>query len=216
MLHLPSSFRCLDLRSTAFAVSLALCPVLGAGCATTEPVVKHVPRTGLTAADYYPLGEGWKWAYDLEKDGQKILGIYSVIERTNEGATIQAGEERLTYSVTPEGIAQMDASGVGDFVLKNPLAKDATWSVSGGTARVVSTTNEVTSDAGHFYDCAVVEVTRNDPPRITRTTFAPDIGPVAIEVQVQENGKYVVKTRAQLRSATKPGDDPFGLAKRSE
>jgi len=181
------------------------------GCATTETAaVEHVPRTGLTAADYYPLAEGWKWAYDLEKDGERILGIYAVVERTADGATILAGTEKLTYAVTPQGIAQMDSGGVGDFVLKNPLTKDATWPVSGGTARVVSTTAEVTVEAGHFYDCAIVEVTRADPPRLVRTTFAPDVGPVVIEVQVQENGKYVVTTRARLRSATKPGDDPFG------
>jgi hypothetical protein len=172
-----------------------------------------VPRTGLTATDYFPLAEGWKWAYDLEQDGQRMLGIYTVIDRTTEGATVMAGNERLTYAVSPQGLAQMDASGVGDFVLKNPVVKDATWPVSGGTARVVSTTDEVTVDAGHFYDCAVVEVTRADPPRLTRTTFAPDVGPIAVEVQVQQNGKYVVTTRARLRSATKPGDDPFTGAK---
>jgi hypothetical protein len=96
--------------------------------------------------------------------------------------------------------------------LRNPIAKDATWPVAGGTARVVSTTEEVTVDAGHFYDCAVVEVTRSDPPRLARTIFAPDVGPVVIEVQVQQDGKYVVATRASLRSATKPGDDPFAAA----
>jgi hypothetical protein len=194
-----------------FALAILLAP---AGCATTDGSAgKHVARTGLTAADYYPLGEGWKWAYDLEKDGEKILGIYSVIERNADGATILAGTERLTYAVTPAGIAQMDSGGAGDYVLKNPLTKDATWPVSGGTARVVSTTEEVTVDAGHFYDCVVVEVTRVDPPRLARTTFAPDVGPIVIEVQVQESGKYVVATRARLRSATKPGDDPFGLRK---
>ena len=206
------------LRSPSLSpvVGLGLALLLAAGCATTDgAAVAHVPRTGLTAADYYPLGEGWKWAYDLEKDGDKILGIYSVIDRNAEGATIMAGTERLTYAVTPEGIAQMDASGVGDFILKNPVVKGATWPVAGGTARVVSTTDEVTVDAGHFYDCAVVEVTRTDPPRLARTTFAPDVGPVVIEVQMQQNGKYVVTTRARLRSATKPGDDPFGLAKKT-
>ena len=182
---------------------------LAASCATNDAALKHVPRTRLQAADYYPLAAGWKWAYDLEKDGQKILGIYSVVERTSEGATIAAGTERLTYAIKPEGLAQMDANGVGDFVLKNPLVKDATWPVSGGTARVVSTTEEVTVDAGHFYDCAVVEVARTDPPRIARTIFAPDVGPIVIEVQVEQNGRYVVATRARLRSSTKPGDDPF-------
>jgi hypothetical protein len=207
-------------RSLAFlrlpsVIAFVLVAALGAaGCATggTGPA-KHVPRTGLTAADYYPLGEGWKWAYDLEKDGQKILAIYAVTERTTEGATILAGSERLSYAVTAEGIAQMDSSGVGDFVIKNPLTKGATWPVTGGTAQVVSTTEEVTVDAGHFYDCAIVEVTRTDPPRLARTTFAPDVGPISIEVQVQESGKYVVTTRARLRSVTKPGDDPFGLGK---
>ena len=28
------------------------------------------------AADYYPLMSGWKWAYDVEKDGMNILAIY--------------------------------------------------------------------------------------------------------------------------------------------
>jgi hypothetical protein len=200
-------------RSNRSLLALGFVAALAAGCATGDAAVKHVPRTGLQAADYYPLAEGWKWAYDLERDGQKILGIYSVIERNADGATIMAGDERLTYAVTPQGLAQMDASGVGDFILKNPLVKDATWPVAGGTARVVSTTEEVTVDAGHFYDCAVVEVTRADPPRLARTVFAPDVGPVVIEVQVQQqDGKFVVATRARLRSATRPGEDPFGPA----
>lgn len=199
-------------RASALGLAGALACALG--CATSgEAGVKHVPRVGLVAADYYPLAEGWKWAYDLEKDGEKILAIYAVTARTAEGATILAGPERLDYVVTPQGIAQADGAGVGDYVLKNPLAKGATWPVVGGTARVVSTTEELTVDAGHFYDCAIVEVTRTKPPRLVRTTFAPDVGPIAIELQVQEGGKYVVTTRARLRSVTKPGDDPFGLTK---
>jgi hypothetical protein len=193
------------------ALGLALSMV--ASCATTEGAAKHVPRTGLQAADYFPVARGWKWAYDLERDGQRILAIYSVAERTPEGVTIATGDERLSYAVSPQGVAQMDARGVGDFVLKNPIAKDATWPVAGGTARVVSTTDEVTVEAGHFYDCAIVEVTRADPPRLARTVFAPDVGPIVIEVQLQQpDGKYVVATRASLRSATKPGEDPFASA----
>ena len=172
-----------------------------------------MPRTGLKAADFYPLAEGWKWAYDLDKDGQKILAVYAVVNRTMDLATVRTGEETLDYAIAPDGIAQRDTLGVGDYILKDPIQKDATWPVAGGTAKVVSTTEEVTGDAGHFYDCAVIEVTRADPPRVVRTTFAPDIGPVAIEVQVQDAGKMIVTTRARLRSVTRPGEDPFGLAK---
>jgi hypothetical protein len=169
-----------------------------------------VPRTGLTAADYYPLIAGFKWAYDLESNGEKMLATYAVVESNAKGATILAGNERLSYVTTLEGIAQIDGSGVGDFILKNPITKGAKWPVAGGNAEVVSTTEEVTTDAGHFYDCAIVEVTRTDPPRLARTVFAPDVGPVALEVQVEEGGKYVVKTRARLRAITRPGEDLFG------
>lgn len=199
-------------RSRLFMLSL----VLGAGfavggCASSSSgAPARVPRTGLTAADYYPLIQGFKWAYDLEKDGDKILATYAVVESNAQGATILAGNERISYKTSLDGIAQLDGSGEGDFILKNPITKGAKWVVAGGTAHVVSTTDEVKTEAGQFYDCAVVEVTRTDPPRLARTTFAPDVGPVALEVQVEENGKYVVKTRARLRAITRPGEDLFG------
>jgi hypothetical protein len=195
----------------ATLVSLAGLAALAGGCATSSGAAAHVPRTGLKAADYYPLAQGWKWAYDLEQSGEKILAIYAVTESTPEGATVTTGGEQLSYAITPDGIAQADASGVGDFVLKNPITKGASWPVASGTATVISTTEEITLDAGHFYDCALVEVVRADPPRITRTLFAPDVGPVKIEVQVQqEGGKYATQTSARLRSVTKPGEDLFG------
>ena len=65
------------------------------------------PKT-FTAAELYPLEPGWKWAYDLVKDGQTMLALYSVLERTGDSATVQAGEEQLGYAITPEGIAQKD------------------------------------------------------------------------------------------------------------
>jgi hypothetical protein len=192
-----------------------LVTIVAAGCATGgSGEAKHVARTGLHAADYYPLAEGWKWAYDLEKDGDKILAVYSVLERTPTQAVVMAGMERLSYAITADGIAQAESEGIGDYVLKDPMKVGATWTVAGGTAKVISTTEEVTVEAGHFFDCAIVEVTRSDPARIARTTFAPDIGPVALEFQVQqEGGKFVVSTRARLRSVTKPGEDLFGTTK---
>jgi hypothetical protein len=204
-------------RTLGVALALrigALTALVATGCASTGAgQAPHVPRTGLKAGDFYPLTEGWKWAYDLDKDGQKILAVYSVVDRMPDVATVRTGEENLTYTIAADGIAQRDSLSVGDYILKDPITKDATWPVAGGTAKVLSTTEELTTDAGHFYDCAVIEVTRTDPPRVVRTTFAPDGGPVAIEVQVQDAGKMIVTTRARLRSVTRPGEDPFGLAK---
>jgi len=49
-------------------------------------------------------------------------------------------------------------------------------------------------------------VTRTDPVRITRTTFAPDVGPVALEMQVQDGARFLTTTRARLRAVTRPTD----------
>jgi hypothetical protein len=209
---MPSTLRPPRAPRTLVVAWLLLAGALG--CASTGAgVAPRVPRTGLKAADFYPLAEGWKWAYDLEKDGQKILAVYAVVEHTPDSATVRTGEEHLDYAIAPDGIAQRDTLGVGDYILKDPIKKDATWPVAGGTAKVLSTTEEITTEAGHFYDCAVVETTRADPLRVVRTTFAPDVGAVAIEVQVQDAGKMIVTTRARLRSVTRPGEDPFGMAK---
>ena len=190
--------------------AFCLAAALAAGCAGgSNGPGANGPRKNLTAADYYPLAQGWKWAYDLEKDGQKILAVYAVLERSGDTAVVQAGEDRLSYAITPEGIAQKDGPTVGDYVIKNPVTVGTEWPVAGGTAKVVAVANEVTVGAGRFSNCVVVEVTRSDPVRVARTTFAPDVGPVALEFQVQDGNRFVTSTRASLRSVTKPGEDLF-------
>ncbi len=188
--------------------SLLLLVVGVAGCATTATSGNEIrPRANLTAADYYPLTMGWKWAYDVEHDGMNVLATYAVIERTGDTATIQAGQDRLTYAVTAQGISQADAGITGDFVIKNPVAPGAEWPVTGGQARIISANADFKLDSGeHYLGCIVVEVTRTDPVRITRTTFAPDLGPVALEMQVQDGPRFVTTTRARLRAVTRPTD----------
>jgi hypothetical protein len=177
-------------------------------CATSgggpEPVR---PRAGVTAADYYPLSDGWKWAFDVEQDGMNILATYVVLERKEAVAVVQAGDERLTYVVTPDGVAQFEGNAIGDYVIRNPIQQGAEWPVAGGRARIASANEEVDIDSlGRYAGCVVVEVTRTDPARVTRTVFAPDLGPVALEMQVQEGAKFVTKAKAKLRAVTKPGD----------
>ncbi len=102
---------------------------------------------GLTAADYYPLADGWKWAFDVEQDGTNILATYVVLERKEAIAVVQAGDERLTYVVTPDGVAQFDGGAIGDYVIKNPIKQGAEWAVAGGRARIASTNEEVNIEA---------------------------------------------------------------------
>jgi len=183
------------------AFSLAACATSGGGSDAIRP------RPGVTAADYYPLADGWKWAFDVEQDGMNILATYVVLERKGAISVVQAGDERLTYVVTPDGVAQFDGNAIGDYVIRNPIAPGAEWAVASGRARIASVNETVNLESvGRYAGCVVVEVTRTDPTRVTRTVFAPDLGPVALEMQVQEGTKFVTKARAHLRAVTKPGD----------
>jgi hypothetical protein len=187
---------------------LSTMSVLAPACATSAGGSEVVrPRPGLTAADYYPLSDGWKWAFDVEQEGMSILATYVVLERKGAIAVVQAGDDRLTYVVTPDGVAQFEGNAIGDYIIKNPIQQNAEWPVAGGRARIVSVNEEVNIESlGRHAGCVIVEVTRADPARVTRTVFAPDLGPVALEMQVQEGPKFVTKVRARLRAVTKPGD----------
>ena len=187
---------------------LSTVSILVSACAASGGAPAAVgPRAGATASDYYPLADGWKWAFDVEQDGMNILATYVVLERREGIAVVQAGDEKLTYVVTPDGVAQFEGNAIGDYVIRNPIKQGAEWAVAGGRARIASANEEVNIDSlGRYAGCVVIEVTRTDPARVTRTVFAPDLGPVALEMQVQEGTKFVTKARARLRAVTKPGD----------
>jgi hypothetical protein len=190
------------LAAVGMALLLLGCATGGGGSAND---IK--PRANLGAADFYPLLPGWKWAYDVERDGMTILATYAVTERVGDTAVVQAGDERLTYAVTPDGIAQKEAGMLGDYIIKAPLRVGTEWPVSGGRAHVTDVDADFKMDSGeHYLGCVVVEVTRTDPVRVARTTFAPDLGPVLLEMQVQDGTKFTTVTRARLRAVTRPTD----------
>ena len=203
-----SAKRFLGGRSGALGLGFVVLAGLGA-CASAPSKPTTDPPKGLTALDYFPLDSGWKWAYDLDKDGDHGLATYAVLERTPNTAIVQAGLERLSYAVSRDGVAQKEGAAVGDFVIRNPLALGTSWNVSGGRARIAAVGKAVEVPAGTYADCVVVEATREQPSRMTRTTFAPGVGPVEIEVQVAEQGRYVTTVHASLRGVTKPGQDPL-------
>ncbi len=184
-------------------------------CASAPPKPAASAPAPEDAAAYYPLSTGWKWAYDLEKDGDKILAIYTVLENGADGAVILAGEEHINYALTPEGVARRENGRPTDFVLKNPVRMGAEWVVSDGKAKIIAAGAAVTVAAGTFQNCVTVEETRVNPPRIVRTTFAAGIGPVTLEYQLQDpaTGQFQIAMRASLRGVTKPGEDPLGAKK---
>ena len=166
------------------------------------------------ARQFYPLETGWKWAYDVEKGGERILAIYSVIERRGETAVLQAGEERISYVLLPDGVARRPATKElpqGDYLLRTPIRVGAKWPIEGGTATVTEAGLTVDVPGGNYQGCAVVEESRSEPTRLVRTTYAPGAGPVIIEYLVhdQASGRFEPALKAALRGVTAPGADPL-------
>jgi hypothetical protein len=183
----------------------------GLACATAQKAPARTPPPEQAAA-YFPLASGWKWAYEIEKGGEKILATYAVLQQIGDTAIIQAGEERNGYTILPEGIARRESLTPGDFILKTPIRAGATWPLAGGKAAVVSVGEDVTVPAGTYANCAVVEEVRTSPDRVLRTTYAAGVGPIALEYQVSnpETRKFDVVLRARLLGLTRPGEDPLG------
>ncbi|MGB8275751.1 MAG: hypothetical protein WCF16_10845 [Alphaproteobacteria bacterium] len=122
-------------RAPAFAV-LTLSGLLAAG-----PLA-----CGGAADDYFPLNEGWIYAYRVESDIQSVGKEVAKILILNRGGEDLDGERvaarmthdgRLYYYVAgPNGVAlvaeeaageKADVLPPGQFVLKFPLAKGTSW-----------------------------------------------------------------------------------------
>jgi hypothetical protein len=188
-------------------VTLAACTAAGGG---SDGVVRpRLSITGATAADYYPLSDGWKWEYLVWKDGRKTRVRYAVLERKGDIATVQEGDEQVTYVVTSEGIAEKDGEGIGDYIIKNPIRVGAEWPVAGGRARIAAVDARFESPlVGRYEGCVLLAVTRTDPTRVTQTWFAPYLGPVQIGIQAQDGEQFLPIASAMLVGFTRPGAVP--------
>lgn len=183
-----------------------------AACSGPKPPAAAPPAAAAHASDFYPLTKGWRWAYDVERDGQTVLATFAVAERDGALATVLSGDAEIRYFVSEQGVAHAMGQSAGDYELREPLARGTTWPVEGGHATVVATGETASVPAGIYNGCVVVEISRNEPPRVTRTTFAPFIGPVIIDQQVVDPAGGAAHTRAVLRGLTQPGSDPFAAA----
>jgi hypothetical protein len=182
------------------------CATAGSGTTTGGPPPED-------AAAYYPFSTGWKWAYDVEREGQTMLATTAVIERHGDTAVVQAGDQRLSYELGREGITRREGLRLSDFLLKSPIRAGATWPIEGGQAKVAEVGKTVTVPGGTFPNCATVEENRTNPDRITRTVYCAGVGPVSIDLQVHNpmSGAYKTEMRATLLGLTRPGEDPLGI-----
>jgi len=184
-----------------------------AGCATTPAGAASGGPPPEEAAAYYPFSAGWKWAYNVEREGQTMLATTAVTERSGDTAIVQSGDQRLSYALGPEGISRREGLRTSDFLLRSPIRAGATWPIEGGQAKVAEVGKAVTVPGGTFPNCATVEESRTNPERVTRTVYCAGVGPVSIEVQVHDplSGAFKTEMRATLLGVTRPGEDPLGM-----
>jgi hypothetical protein len=178
------------------------------GCATTNVSASTPVAPSEVATDYYPLLPNWGWAYEIEREGTKVLALYSVIQRSGETAVIKNADSRIVYAILADGIARQEGSLRGDYVLKNPVRTGTAWPVADGEARIVATGETIALSSGSYRNCAVVEETRQLPDRVNRTTYCMGVGPVTIETRIFDprEKSFQVTARANLLSITRPED----------
>ena len=146
--------------------TVASCKSAGSGGDVVRP---RLSIAGIAAADYYPLATGWKWTYSIRKDGMMTRAVHAVLERRGDVAVVEEGGERITYAVTPEGVAEKDGDRLGDYIIKNPIRADAEWAVADGRARIVFVEGRFEDPlVGRYEGCVLIAVTptiRSASPR---------------------------------------------------
>ncbi|HTY28525.1 MAG TPA: hypothetical protein VMD51_10355 [Mycobacterium sp.] len=176
------------------------------GCATAAAPSSALSVGGNESLDYYPLFPSWGWAFEVERDGDKVLAPYAVVERTAEVAVVRNGDERIAYAILPDGIARRENGSTGDFLVRSPLRKGSSWPLGAGQAKVVDTGLTITLPSGTYRDCAVVEETRRDPERVTRTSYCRGTGPVEMEMRVFDPRTKALEpfAHARILAVTRP------------
>ncbi len=182
-------------------VALAACEP-----STPKPAAFASPGEGAIGASsgtvlerFFPLVHGNLWQYETTSDdgehGLLLVRARRTSEREGELLTPQ-GARRIGYE--SEGIALL---GRYVYVLKTPLALGTTFTGEhGGKTRIDAVEASITVPAGRFEGCVVtVEERLGDAPARYTTTFCPEVGIVALDVEASGGHE-----RAELRSYGPP------------
>jgi hypothetical protein len=192
---------------TALAAASAGCAMFGGG----KPTSNWKP---LEPAAYYPLAVGNAWTYSAN-----VLGNHSeetiTIVKQDFGWFVDDHKSRL----------KVDAYGLRDekrYLIREPLAAGKSWTSivsvqSVEHAQIVGVDDSITVLAGVFDHCLTVETTnRQDESHtlVNRTTYAPHVGIVKIQVSLDSEGKLTPQTDVELMSyKVAPPAAPAGPAK---
>lgn len=120
------------------------------------------------------------WTYDVDTGGgPPTLAITRVTASGEDYAVVSSGGAPIRYEWRDDGLYRPDRGG---YVLKAPITVGARWEAGQGTtAEVVATDKQVSTPAGDFAGCVEVVEQGGATPKLVRTVFCPDVGPVELE-----------------------------------
>jgi len=183
----------LAVRRHLAALGCALCLL---GCAGSAGPTA-TPTRDLSPSSLYPLREGSAWSYDVDAgDGQRVLATSRVLRIANGLVEVQSGQGVQRYLLTPEGIKRP----AGDaYLLRAPIAAGQVWPAGPSTeARVSAVEQRVTTPAGEFEACVVVDEQNTESGQHITTTYCPGVGPVRVESRMTVRGQNL-RVIAELR-----------------
>jgi hypothetical protein len=181
----------------AAALALPLAAASLTACAGSAAEVRPGPPDQSPKA-LYPLAAGYAWSYDVETEGSPPVLAVARVARFDAGvASVVTGPDASQrYAVTDAGIQRAGQPG---FLLKAPIALGAVWESGAGTqARVASVNEQVTTTAGNFAACVVVEEQNRNSGQTVKTTYCPGVGPAVVVSQMEVRGQLLTVT-AKLR-----------------
>ncbi len=184
------------------AVQLAIAFACIAAAITTSCATVNKGPAGNSRRDaraFYPASPGMVWAYDVETPDSRhsVFTVAKVISVRGDTAILEAGGERFTRLYDAQGVRK---GGLRSYLLKEPIEAGRSWAIPPeGKATIVKTDARVTTPAGEFQGCVVVEERAGDI--MVRKTLAPGVGPVLIQVfHITDGGRTeVLMNQARLR-----------------
>jgi hypothetical protein len=138
------------------------------------------PDDRLSIDRLYPLRAGSVWTYDVDTgQGPPTLAITRVTSASEGKAEVSSGGPPIVYERRADGLFRGDRRA---YLLRLPVRPGTTWDAGdGATAEVIDIAKHVVTPAGEFNGCVEVRESGGETPRVVRTVFCPDVGPVELE-----------------------------------
>ena len=158
---------------------------------------------------YFPAVTDTVWVYELVVSDAPADTVQLLQTRVNDVTAdriaVMSGSSPVTYMIVDDGLIKAKS---GNYFLKYPLTAGNRWPITlggkDGEAVIASDNENITTTAGTFTGCLLVEERPVGEPVVLRTWLAPNVGVVRMQTVVIADGKEYVNEQADLHSYARP------------